>query len=106
MFFAEEFLDMMTDTVTISALLGRDRYAQPTYGPARTYPSRINFETHQVVNKDGQTVDARGVVWIACIDPVGGDDKVTFPDGTEPVILAVAQGSDENGPAYTKISFQ
>lgn len=105
-FFAQEFLDMLGDKIQIAALLKRDSYGQPTYGPIRTYPGRINYETRNVLGKDNQIVQARGVAWLACVDPVGADDRIIFPDGTEPTILMVAAGSDENGPAYTKLYFQ
>lgn len=105
-FFAENFLDMLVDTISISLLTGRADDGAPTYGAPTTYACRINYQTHNVVGKDQQLVVARGVVWIACIDPLNADAKVVFPDGTTPVILDIAAGGDENGPAYTKLVFQ
>lgn len=106
-FFAEFFEDMMIDEITVQALVGRNDVNQPQYSSPRTYPNcRINYYTHNVVGKDNQLVVANGVAWMACIDPISADDKVIFPDGTTPVILKVETGSDENGPAYTKLTFQ
>lgn len=106
-FFAENFEDMMVDAVTVQQLVGRADDGQPVFSSPRTYLNcRINYETHNIIGKDGQNVTASGVVWMACIDPITVDDKITFPDGTEPTILKSAMGSDEEGPAYTKLTFQ
>jgi hypothetical protein len=105
-FFAENFLDMLVDTVTVAPMTGRSDDGQATYGAPKSYQARINYETHNVLGKENQLVVARGVIWMACIDPINVDDRITFPDGTQPVILMVSAGSDENGPAYTKLDFQ
>lgn len=107
MAFADNFQDMMIDAVTVQRLVGRSDDGQPQWSSPRTYDHcRINYETHNVVGKDNQIVTASGVVWMDCIDPIDVDDKIIFPDGTEPTILKVAAGSDETGPAYTKLTFQ
>ena len=106
MFFAQEFLEMLVDVVVVRTLIGRADDNTPQFGSPRAYPSRINYETQNVIGRDGQLATASGVVWMACIDRIVIDDKVIFPDGSEPTILKVAAGSDENGPAYTKLYFQ
>lgn len=105
-FFAEEFLDMLVDVIVVRSLIGRADDNTPQYGSPRAYPSRINYETQNVIGKDGQLATASGVIWMACVDLVRVDDMVIFPDGAEPTILKVAAGSDESGPAYTKLYFQ
>lgn len=104
--FADDFLDMLVDTVTVQKLTKRADDGQPVWGATTPYPSRINYETHNVIGPNNQLVTASGVIWMACADPVSADDKITFPDGSLPTILKVAQGSDENGVAFTKLSFQ
>jgi hypothetical protein len=105
-FFAEEFLDMLVDIVTVQSLVSRADDGSPQFGSPRAYQARINFETQNVLGPNNQIVTASGVVWMACIDTIKANDKLAFPDGSSPTILKVAAGSDENGPAYTKLYFQ
>lgn len=105
-FFAENFLDMLVDVVTVQSLLSRAPDGSPQFGSPRSYPARINYESQNLIGPGNQLVTASGVVWMACIDPIHVNDKIEFPDGTTPTILKVAVGSDEAGPAYTKLYFQ
>ena len=105
-FFAEEFLDMLVDTITVQQLVSRADDGTPQYSSPRSYPARINYDTHNVVGPNNQLVTANGVAWLACIDTIRVDDRITFPNGSTPIILKVNLESDEDGPAYTRLDFQ
>lgn len=105
-FFAENFLELLTEVIVVQTLLSRSDDGQPQYGSPRAYPARINYDTHNVVGPNNQLVTANGIAWMACIDRITADDKVIFPDGSQPIILKVITEQDEAGPAYTRLDFQ
>lgn len=104
--FADLFVDMMPDTLTVEAFLGRDTYGAATYGPARTYTARVNNVQRNVLNAQGQMVVAKGRAWLDTVDTITVNDRVTLDDGTQPVLLNMNQVPDETGPAYTSFDFQ
>lgn len=104
--FADDFTDLMTQTITVQPFLGRNSEGVPSYGAATTYKCRINYEDDNIIGGNGQLVAVRGQAWLDTIAPIATVDRVIFPDGTEPLLVKVNQESDENGPAYTSFRFQ
>jgi len=104
--FADEFTDMMTQTITVQPFIGRNDENVPSYGPAKTYLCRINFKTQNILGPANQFVQVRGQAWLDTVDPISTNDRVIFPDGSEPQLMDVNQESDEVGPAYTSFYFQ
>lgn len=104
--FADEFTDMMPSVITVQTILDRAYDGAAVYGSPADYTARINYKTQNVINAAGQVVVARGCAWLDTVEPITVNDRVIFPDGTEPNILAVDVGEDENGPAFTKLYFQ
>lgn len=104
--FADEFTDMMAATLTVETFLGRTDRGEPLYATAATYQCRINYDTHNVIGPNNQLVVARGVAWLDTVNPIAVDDRVTFSDGTQPIILVSIIETDEDGPAYTRLDFQ
>lgn len=106
MAFADNFLDMLVDTVDVVFFTGFDDTGSPQFGSGDSFASRVNYETKNVLGPNNQIVVARGVVWMDCVVQIHANDQIVLPDGTSPTILSIAQGSDENGIAYTKLYFQ
>ena len=104
--FADLFTDMMATTVTVQAIVSRDTYGAPTYGPARTYVARVNNVQRNVIGPAGQLVVAKGRCWLDTVDAMSVNDLVTLADGSTPKLLNVNQVPDESGPAYSSFDFQ
>ena len=104
--FADEFLDMMPHTVSVERFLGRADDGKASFGPPTDYRARVNMKTHNVLNAMNQLVVANGMAWLATVDPIKADDRITLPDGSKPIILVANVTPDENGDAYTRLDFQ
>jgi hypothetical protein len=78
----------LVDEVIIEAFAGFDSYAQRTYGAPRTVKARVVYTPKLVRNREGQEVVGSVVVYTSD-DSITGDDRITLPDGTQPVVLSV-----------------
>jgi hypothetical protein len=104
--------DMMTDTLTWAKLTTRDRYGNPSFGTAHTYPCRLVRKNKLVRDKDQQQVASSAQAWIGptlisgepfpAVAPV---DRVTLSDGTYPQILSTDVYQDEAGPSHCVVNF-
>ncbi len=109
MSFANEFLDLMTDTVTHAPMTGRDAYGKPSWGAAVSYACRVSYK-HQKVSSaragsQGEDVISTSQVIIPNELLITMDDKFTLPNGTTPLIQMWEIASDEKGPVYTRVFF-
>src|SRR4051812_45709217 len=104
--FADEFTDMMPAVITVQTIVDRAYDGPAVYSSPADYAARINNTTQNVINAAGQLVVARGCAWLDTVEPITVNDRIIFPGGEEPNILRVDVGSDENGPAFTKVYFQ
>jgi hypothetical protein len=104
--FADDFVDMMADTITVERMTGRADDGVPTYAAPVSYRARVNYKTHNVLNAQNQLITARGMMWLDTVDSITVDDRITLPDGSRPVILFSNLNTDETGPAYTRVDFQ
>lgn len=104
-----EWLDMMSDTVTIYPFVSRSVSGQPTYSATgTTYPAYIELKNALVVDKMGHTVTARGRVFIGSSVVVGYEDKVMLPSEYVPQnapIISVNVQNDESGNHHTVLYF-
>ncbi|MGH9202205.1 MAG: hypothetical protein ACRD2A_13330 [Vicinamibacterales bacterium] len=100
-----DFADWPLQTVTWAALTGRDQYGVPTYGTAtsvKAYVVPASMETRALVEER----NVQTIAYLLDAPNVAPEDKLTLPDGTSPVIVAVNRFFDERGnPYYTKVMF-
>lgn len=101
----DDFLDMMPRTVTIEPFLGRDQYTKPTYGAGVDYKARLQDRFQMVRNAEGEQVVARGIAYIACTAAVSVKDRITLPDGSQPIILSADNEDDETGAHHLRLAF-
>lgn len=101
----EDLLDFMPETILHAAPGGFNEYGQSIPGPVTAYRARIAHRSRLVRDRNGDTVAARGSVWLANGPVVGVEDQITLPDGSTPPILAVDDLSDETGARFVKIIF-
>ena len=101
------FLDLMPSSVTVEPFLSSNTFGQASYGPAKTYRAHISNKSVLVRGPEGETIVARGQVWLATSDDIGSKDRVTLPGtGGIIIILNVDAGQDETGVnLYTRLDF-
>src|SRR6185436_8554371 len=101
-----DWLDLMPDTVTYEAMTGRDGQSKPTYGTAVSYRARVVYKYIRTSNRaSGQDAVGTGEVWLAGILYPNIDDRITLPDGSQPIIVNWNVFTDETGPHHTVIIF-
>lgn len=100
-----DFLDLMTDTVTVEPFDARSSYGAATYGTAVSYSARVMYRSRMIRGADGELVQSTGSALIDRQTKIGAKDRVTLADGTVVVILNTDLETDESGPLYCKLDF-
>lgn len=98
-----ELLELMRDVVSIAPRTGIDRYGEATYGAEVEYRSRLVGKVRRVVDSAGVERVSTRTITLASAAAVSPFDRLTLPDGTNPVILAVGFFPDEGGAHHTVI---
>lgn len=103
----QEFLDLMSDTVTVYAYTGFASGSGATYSSTGTsYTCHINMKNHVIVTHDGREVTARGRIVFGSVAVIDVKDKIVLPSEYTPVdppILGVNISNDEFGAHHTTI---
>lgn len=105
MSFINEFLDMLACSVTHEPRISRDEYGAPTFGAATSYTARIQYKTQMVRANSGEDVLASGSIIFGTVLSVTADDRITLPDGSQPLIISWESPYDEKELVYTKVYF-
>lgn len=96
-----EWVDMMSDTVTVDAWVSQSVSGVPTYALAPvSYKCYISMANRLIVDAQGREVISRGRVYLATTALIGVKDKIVLPAGYVPLsppILAVNVFNDELG---------
>ncbi len=103
----DDFADFMTDTVLIEPLVSRDAYGLASYGPAMTYPCRIDGTAKQTVNVNGVERSITAMVYVMGTPIILPSDRLTMPanfDPQQPPMLRISQFTDEGGAHHTEIA--
>lgn len=107
-----DWLDMMTQTVSIAAASTMSGYGERTYGTAVSYACRIAGKRRLVLNAQGQEVVSSMTVYLGspvAVDPTAritlstADAGSTSEDAIHPAILASGRYPDENGAHHTEL---
>lgn len=92
-----DFLELMTQTVTREAFSSYDAYAQASYAAGTSVTCRVVHKPRMVRNAEGKEVLSNAQIWCYGAPGFSVKDRITLPDGTQPVILQVGKFPDENG---------
>lgn len=111
--FADESLDLMTQTVTLAPFTGRNSYGDMTWGAAKTYHCRISDASAAVYTASGEEIHPHATILIhpkatdgTVLTTLGVEPdnaKITLPTGETPRILSVGANFDEAGIVYWKV---
>lgn len=93
-----DFKELMTQTITIEAFAGNNAHGEPSYSStAVSHTARVVGKTKMVRTAEGKEVVSTSQAYIYGSPGITPKDRITLPDGTQPVILHVASYPDENG---------
>jgi hypothetical protein len=102
--FADDFLDMLAQTITLSAYLGVTGNGTRSYGPAKIYHAQITSDSKAIYSATGQVVFSTSVIIFhpkatdsTVLTAITPDAKIVLPDGTSPRILQIGSAADETG---------
>lgn len=79
----------LVDEVVIEPYTGPNDYGEEVYSDGVTHPCRVEQTDKRVMNKDGQEAVASCLVILSGEVSVNTNDRITLPDGRQPVIIAV-----------------
>lgn len=104
-------IDLAPQQLTLEPLTGRDNYGKPTYGAAVSYNCHMIYKNQRVaafsraIKGEGADMISTAQAIIMGTPAVKYDDRITLPDGAQPVILSVERHADETGDVYVKVLF-
>lgn len=99
------FLALMPSVLKVYKRASVDQYGRPTFSSTPDeYRCRVMDEDRLTRTVENTDAVVAGKVIIFGVADVTLDDKVELPDGSEPVLIAVDQSTDEDGAHHTTIS--
>lgn len=100
------FLDLMPSTVTIYSESSRDAYGKQSFSASGTaVRCRVVPESRATRTRDGREVTSSGRVYCYGTPTVSVDSRLTLPDGSDAIVLAVQVQNDQSGAHHTVITF-
>ena len=104
----QDWRDMMPYVIYHAPVVSRDAYGKPSaYGTETSYKAYIQYTTKRVASiVTGQDVLSTEQVWIdGVIENLNADDKITFQDGSTPMLVSWDVVSDEHGAHHMRLYF-
>ena len=105
-----DFLDLMTQTVTIEPYTGQNASGEASYGTAVSYSARVVGKSRMVRNITGQEVVSSKTVYLYGASlSFSVKDRVTLPSGNvpqTPPMIAVSQFPDDEGNHHSALYMQ
>ena len=94
---------LFLDTITVEPFIGRDQDGKPTFGGGVPYKCRIQNLTRAERDSGGEYLVNWATIYLDYSPAITGQDRITMPDGTTPIITEVNSSPDDKGPYMTKI---
>ncbi len=92
-----DFLEWFGQSVTVEPWVRDDQYGQPVYGAPVSYSARVQEKVKMIRDTQGQQVVSTSQVYFDGSVTVTVKDRITLPDGTQPLILSIGGSPDETG---------
>jgi hypothetical protein len=102
---ADNFLDVLSQTVTLAPYTGITGNGQKSYGTPHVYHAYVTADSKAVFTATGQTVFSTSMILFhpravdgAVLTAITSDALLTLPDGvTKPRLLTIGPYYDESG---------
>lgn len=105
-FAANEFAEMMLETVVISNQSSLDAYGKQSWGAGVSYRCRIMNTQRILRDVDGREIVEAGRAIIYGMAPtVTTKSKIVLPNGSSPPVVSVSKIQDETGDHHTVVGF-
>lgn len=98
-------LTLLNQTITLAPATGLDGYGKATYGTAVSVPALVEQRLKMIRDAQGREVVSSTQAFVDGTTVVTTESKITLPDGSTPVILAVASMPDVDGTIYSKVIY-
>jgi hypothetical protein len=98
-----DLLELMTEEVTIEPYAARTGRGIVSYGAGTAYQCRIVGKRRMVRDAEGAEIVSTRTIYLGSAPGVTVQDRLTLPNGDQPVILSVASTPDEDGTYYETI---
>ncbi len=92
-----ELLELMPHTVFVARRIGTDKFGDTEFAPAIPYRAQVVEKVKRVRDTSGAEKISTVQAIVATTEAISPFDKITLPDGSSPVILAVGSYPDEAG---------
>jgi len=99
----QDFLKWFNQTVKIESFTSINIYGEPQYGTAVQCSAFIEYKTKLVRDATGQEVVSTVQIYLDGSIDVNIQDRITLPDGSQPVILSIEALPDETGSIHHKV---
>jgi hypothetical protein len=96
---------ILNQSVTITAATGLDGNGMETYGTGVVVKAIVFHKQRLVIGPQGDSVVSTAQVYVDGPTAVTTSSKITLPDGTTPLILAVSTYPDQNGDTDHKVIY-
>ncbi|ALY09559.1 head-to-tail stopper [Arthrobacter phage Laroye] len=101
-----EFLDLMTQSVTVKPKTGFNGYGMAVRGVDAAYPCHVSIKAGEAPARAGGVVTTTGTAWLAGHFPeLDTADAAEVPGLGLTAIVAVQHVYDEAGPHHTVLYF-
>lgn len=98
-------LALLNQVITIESATGVDAYGQSRYGTAVLVHSRVEGRNRKVLDAQGNEVVSSTTIYVDGPTVITTASRITLPDGTKPVILAIAEMPDIDGTPHHKVIY-
>jgi len=88
---------LLTDTVTVASMTGRNEHGELTYGTPVSRPARIQKRMVTLFAAGGRQIVPQTKVVLDGESPITEDDLLTLPDGSTPPIQGIETYTDAAG---------
>jgi hypothetical protein len=104
-----ELDEVLNQSVTIEGFNSIDEYGDPSYNVGVVYKAMVQRRVKMIRDfKANEAVSTCSILMDGTVSAVldrFGRDRITLPDGTKPLIMAIEDGQDDQGNViYVEVS--
>lgn len=103
MSFLTDFGDLLTDTIMVQRIAGRDEYSRPLVSAPIELLGRLERKQRRILLADNTEKLVVATFFTAETPVIHAGDLVTLDDGSGPPVIAVERMPDDRGQYYQAV---